>query len=59
MTGWFRRSPMPYLELYRLEVLDGSEPSRTCYSYWANLIGCAVVAVLGFAAAAALLVLGF
>ena len=59
VTGWFRRSPMPYLELYKLEVLDGSEPARTCYSYWANLIGCAVVAVLGFGAAAALLILGF
>ena len=58
VSGWFRRSPMPYLELYRLEVLDGSESSRTCYSYWANLIGSAVVAVLGFAAAAALLVIG-
>ena len=31
VTGWFRRAPMPFLEIYRLEVLDGSEASRTCY----------------------------
>jgi Zn-dependent protease with chaperone function len=58
VTGWFRRAPMPYLEIYRLEVVDGSEPSRTCYTYWANLIGCAAVAVVGFAIAAGLLFAG-
>ena len=50
---------MPYLEIYHLDVVDGSESSRTCYSYWATLIGCAAVAVLGFGAAAALFVAGF
>jgi heat shock protein HtpX len=35
VTGWFRRAPMPYLEVYRVETLDGSEPTRTCYSYHA------------------------
>ncbi len=56
VTGWFRRAPMPYLEIYRLEVVDGSEPPRRCYTYWANLIGCAAVALIGFGAAAALFV---
>jgi Zn-dependent protease with chaperone function len=58
VTGWFRRAPMPYLELYRLEVLDGSEPARTCYTYWATLAGCAFMAVLGLGAAAALFIAG-
>jgi heat shock protein HtpX len=32
VSGWFRRAPVPYLELNRLEVLDGSLPSRKCYA---------------------------
>jgi Zn-dependent protease with chaperone function len=59
VTGWFRRAPMPFLELYRLEVVDGSQPTRTCYSYWANLIGCLVVAALCLGAAAVLFGMGF
>ncbi len=58
VTGWFRRAPMPYLEIYRLEVVDGSEPSRTCYTYWATLIGCAAFALLGVGVAAALFAAG-
>jgi Zn-dependent protease with chaperone function len=59
VTGWFRRAPMPYLEIYRLEVLDESQPSRTCYTYWATLVGCAILAILGVAVAAGLFVAGF
>ncbi len=58
VTGWFRRAPMPYLEIYRLEVVDSSEPSRRCYTYWMTMIGCAVVAALGIGIAAALCALG-
>jgi Zn-dependent protease with chaperone function len=58
VTGWFRRAPMPFLELYRLEVVDGSEPSRTCYSYWATMIGCVLFAVLGLGISAALFAMG-
>jgi heat shock protein HtpX len=37
VRGWFRRAPTPYLELDHLEVVDGSLPSRTCYtSYFAR-----------------------
>jgi len=45
VTGWFRRSPVHYLELNRLEVLDGSLPARRCYTYHARLLlgGLAVV----------------
>jgi Zn-dependent protease with chaperone function len=58
VQGWFRRAPMPYLEIYHLDVVDGSEASRTCYSYWANLIGCAALAVIGFGVAGALFAAG-
>jgi Zn-dependent protease with chaperone function len=33
ISGWFRRAPVPYLEVYRLEPADGSISPRTCYSY--------------------------
>jgi Zn-dependent protease with chaperone function len=59
VQGWFRRAPMPYLEIYHLEVVDGSESSRTCYSYWATLVGCALLSVIGLGAAVALFVAGF
>jgi heat shock protein HtpX len=58
VQGWFRRGPTPYLEIYHMDVLDGSEPSRTCYSYYANVIGCAIVGVIGFVVAGALFALG-
>jgi Zn-dependent protease with chaperone function len=51
VKGWFRRAPTPYLEIYHLETTDGSQPSRTCYTYWAVMIGWALVAtVAGLAA---------
>lgn len=55
VTRWLRRAPMPYLEIYRLEVIDGSEPPRTCYNYWASR---AVVAILAFGTAAVLFAAG-
>jgi Zn-dependent protease with chaperone function/Zn-finger nucleic acid-binding protein len=55
VTGWFRRSPVPYLELNRLEVLDGSERPRRCYTYVARLLLGGFLAVAGFAVLAALL----
>jgi Zn-dependent protease with chaperone function len=59
VQGWFRRAPMPYLEIYHLDVVDGSEKSRTCYTYWATLIGCGLLAVVGFVAAVGLFAAGF
>jgi Zn-dependent protease with chaperone function len=32
VRGWFRRAPVPYLELDHLEVMDGSLPNRGCYT---------------------------
>ena len=55
VTGWFRRAPMPYLEIYRLEVVDGSQPARRCYTYWMTMIGWAAVGLVGLGIAAALL----
>jgi Zn-dependent protease with chaperone function len=54
VQGWFRRAPTPYLEIYHLEVIDGSQPPRRCYTYWATLIGWAALAVIGFGLAALL-----
>jgi len=54
--GWFRRAPAPYLEVDRLEVLDGSEKPRNCYTSWAGLIGNWVLVVFGVALAVGLAV---
>jgi Zn-dependent protease with chaperone function len=35
--GWFRRAPAPYLQIDSMEVIDGSEPTRRCYTSWATL----------------------
>jgi Zn-dependent protease with chaperone function len=48
VTGWFRREPVPYLEIYKLEVLDGSRSTQTCYTYYAALFSSVLIAVLGF-----------
>jgi heat shock protein HtpX len=54
VRGWFRRAPVPYLELDYLEVVDGSEPSRRAYtSYFC--VGWSVFLMAAGAAAAALL----
>jgi Zn-dependent protease with chaperone function len=47
VTGWYRRSPVPYVEVKLIEVIDGSLPSRRTYSYYAQYVFAGVVAVLG------------
>jgi len=32
VTGWFRRAPVPYLEIYKIETVDGSLPPRRCWT---------------------------
>jgi Zn-dependent protease with chaperone function/Zn-finger nucleic acid-binding protein len=32
VTGWFRRAPVPYMEINIVETLDGSERPRRCYA---------------------------
>jgi Zn-dependent protease with chaperone function len=57
VTGWYRRSPVPYLEVNRIEVLDGSLPARRCYSYHARLAVGFLLAAVGVAAAVGLLLM--
>src|SRR5262249_16908562 len=33
VTGWYRRSPVPYVEVKQIEVIDGSLPSRPTYHF--------------------------
>ncbi|HKI35164.1 MAG TPA: M48 family metalloprotease [Gemmataceae bacterium] len=52
ITGWFRRAPVPFLEVYRIEVLDDSLPPRRCYSLHARLIVAGLLLAVGTAVAA-------
>jgi heat shock protein HtpX len=52
VSGWFRRSPVPFLEINRLEVIDGSEKPRRCYSWHFRVLLGWVLIVAGVAAAA-------
>jgi Zn-dependent protease with chaperone function len=58
VQGWFRRGPTPYLEIYHMDVVDGSEPSRTCYAYHASMFVSGLLALLAAAATAWLFVAG-
>jgi len=50
VSGWFRRAPVPYLQINRLEVVDGSESPRNCYTYHASFLGGFLLIALGIAA---------
>jgi len=52
ISGWFRRSPVPFLEVYRLEVVDDSLPSKRCYSLHARLLVAGLLLAAGIAIAA-------
>jgi Zn-dependent protease with chaperone function len=47
ISGWFRRAPVPYLEVYRVETLDGSMKPRRCYSLHARLIVAGIMLAVG------------
>jgi hypothetical protein len=49
VRGWYRRAPVPYLQIDRLEVLDGSLPPRRCYAYQAQWIFGVLMAAVGAA----------
>jgi Zn-dependent protease with chaperone function/Zn-finger nucleic acid-binding protein len=51
VSGWFRRAPVPYLEVNRIEVTDDSLPPRNCYSRHARQAVGVVLVVLGVAVA--------
>ncbi|MGA1839522.1 MAG: M48 family metalloprotease [bacterium] len=44
VTGWYRRAPIPYIEL---KALDASGSSRTCYVYHLKLATAIVLSVIG------------
>ncbi len=52
ISGWFRRSPVPFLEVYRLEVVDDSLQSKRCYSLHARLFVAGLLMAAGAALAA-------
>jgi Zn-dependent protease with chaperone function len=54
VRGWFRRAPVPFMEVYRVDVLDGDLPSRRCYSLQARLAVAALLACVGVALAVVL-----
>ena len=58
VQGWFRRGPTPILEMYNMDVVDGSEPSRTCYSYHTKVAVSGLLAMLAAAGTAWLFVMG-
>lgn len=35
VTGWYRRAPVPYFEIYKMQAYDGI---NTCYVYWYKII---------------------
>jgi heat shock protein HtpX len=35
VTGWYRRAPVPYFEIYKMQAYDGVS---TCYIYWYKII---------------------
>jgi Zn-dependent protease with chaperone function len=45
-TGWFRRAPVPYFEILRLEEV-GSDKVRTCYSSYASFFIAALMLLAG------------
>lgn len=46
VTGWFRRAPVPYFEILRLETLSDNE-TRTCYSSYASFALSVVLMIAG------------
>ncbi len=47
VTGWFRRSPVPYLEINHLTVTAGDGGRTRCYGYISSLFWAAIAIVGG------------
>jgi heat shock protein HtpX len=45
--GWYRRNPVPYLEVQRIEMLDGTGETANCYYVWGTLLLAALLTVAG------------
>ncbi|MBI4579311.1 MAG: M48 family metalloprotease [Planctomycetes bacterium] len=48
VTGWFRRAPVPYMEIYQIETLDDGR-KRTCYAWHARIATAAILIAAGIA----------
>jgi heat shock protein HtpX len=46
VTGWYRRAPVPYIELRSIKVEGGEE--RKCYTYIAKYVWAGFLAFIGF-----------
>jgi heat shock protein HtpX len=49
VTGWYRRMPVPYLEIRSIKMKTGSE--QLCYTYKAKYIWGALLAIIGLTVA--------
>lgn len=45
--GWYRRGPSPYIEVDRIEMLDGAPDHTRCYYHSANMAFAGVLCLLG------------
>ncbi|UCF64756.1 MAG: hypothetical protein JSW33_02670 [bacterium] len=48
VVGWYRRSPVPFIELKSIKA--AGEKERKCYTYMAKYIWAAIVTIIGLAA---------
>jgi heat shock protein HtpX len=51
--GWYRRAPIPYVEISRVEMLDGAGGDVRCYYVWGTVALC----MLGIVAGAVMLLM--
>jgi Zn-dependent protease with chaperone function len=47
VSGWFRRAPVPYLEVNEIETPDGSEKTRRCYARLARVLFACLTVIVG------------
>jgi heat shock protein HtpX len=47
--GWYRRSPAPYIEIQRVEMLDGQGDNARCYHVWGTVLLGTFLVLLGLA----------
>lgn len=45
VTGWYRRMPVPYIELKQIKV--GNKKSQTCYTYIAKYVWAGILTLIG------------
>jgi heat shock protein HtpX len=47
--GWYRRAPGPYVEVQRIEMLDGRGDNVRCYYIWGNVALASLLLLVGVA----------